>query len=36
MKSFIIKYSNQINGYLVGGASQSSKKFIDILKNYYK
>jgi triosephosphate isomerase len=31
-----LKFINQINGYLVGGASQSSKKFIDILKNYYK
>jgi len=25
-----------IDGFLVGGASQSSKKFIDIIKNYYK
>ena len=25
-----------INGFLVGGASQSSKNFIDIIKNYYK
>ena len=25
-----------INGFLIGGASQSSKKFIDIIKNYYK
>ena len=25
-----------IDGFLIGGASQSSKKFIDILKNYYK
>jgi triosephosphate isomerase len=24
-----------INGFLIGGASQSGKKFIDILKNYY-
>jgi len=31
-----LKLINQIDGYLVGGASQSSKKFIDILKNYYK
>ena len=31
-----LKFIDQINGYLVGGASQSSKKFIDILKNYYK
>ena len=27
---------SDINGFLVGGASQSSKKFIDIVKNYYK
>ena len=26
----------QIDGFLIGGASRSSKKFIDILKNYYK
>ena len=25
-----------IDGFLIGGASQSSKKFIDIVKNYYK
>ena len=27
---------SQIDGFLVGGASQSSKKFIDIIINYYK
>ena len=27
---------DEINGFLIGGASQSSKKFIDIIKNYYK
>ena len=27
---------SDIDGFLIGGASQSSKKFIDILKNYYK
>ena len=27
---------NEIDGFLVGGASQSYKKFIDIIKNYYK
>ena len=27
---------NTINGFLIGGASQSGKKFIDIIKNYYK
>ena len=26
----------EINGFLIGGASKSSKKFIDIIKNYYK
>ena len=29
------KISN-LDGFLIGGASQSSKKFIDIIKNYYK
>jgi triosephosphate isomerase (TIM) len=27
---------NEIDGFLIGGASQSSIKFIDIIKNYYK
>jgi len=27
---------NEMDGFLIGGASQSSKKFIDIVKNYYK
>mgnify|MGYP003302988391 CR=1 FL=1 len=27
---------SEINGFLIGGASQSAKKFIDIIKNYYK
>ncbi len=27
---------SEIDGFLVGGASQSYKKFIDIIKNYYK
>ena len=27
---------SEIDGFLIGGASQSSKKFIDIIKNYYK
>ena len=26
----------EIDGFLIGGASQSSKKFVDIIKNYYK
>ena len=34
----IRKFSSisDIDGFLIGGASQSSKKFIDIMKNYYK
>ena len=27
---------SDIDGFLIGGASQSSKKFIDIIKKYYK
>ena len=27
---------NELDGFLIGAASQSSKKFIDIIKNYYK
>ena len=27
---------NEIDGFLIGSASQSAKKFIDIIKNYYK
>ena len=27
---------SEIDGFLIGGASQSSKKFIDIVRNYYK
>ena len=27
---------SNIDGFLIGGASQSAKKFIDIIKNYYK
>jgi len=32
----LFSLSNEIDGFLIGGASQSSKKFIDIIKNYYK
>ena len=32
----IFSLINDIDGFLIGGASQSSKKFIDIIKNYYK
>ena len=30
------KEFKQIDGFLIGGASKSSKKFIDIIKNYYR
>ena len=30
------KNLNDIDGFLIGGASKSDKKFIDIIKNYYK
>ena len=26
----------EIDGFLIGGASKSAKKFIDIIKNYYR
>ena len=34
----IHKFSSipEIDGFLIGGASQSSKEFIDIIRNYYK
>ena len=32
----IFKKINEIDGFLIGGASKSSKKFIDIIKNYYR
>ena len=32
----IFKEIREIDGFLVGGASKSSKKFIDIIKNYYR
>ena len=32
----IFKEIREIDGFLIGGASKSSKKFIDIIKNYYK
>ena len=31
-----LKQINEIDGFLIGGASQNSKKFIDIIRNYYK
>ena len=30
------KEIKEIDGFLIGGASKSSKKFIDIIKNYYR
>tara|TARA_S200000501_G_scaffold46359_1_gene37439 strand:- start:308 stop:1057 length:750 start_codon:yes stop_codon:yes gene_type:complete len=30
------KKIKELDGFLIGGASKSSKKFIDIIKNYYK
>ncbi|MDA7606583.1 triose-phosphate isomerase [Pelagibacteraceae bacterium] len=30
------KSLDEIDGFLIGGASKSDKKFIDIIKNYYK
>ena len=32
----IFKEISEIDGFLIGGASKSSKKFIDIIKNYYR
>ena len=32
----LFKEIKEIDGFLVGGASKSSKKFIDIIKNYYR
>ena len=32
----IFKHINDLDGFLIGGASKSSKKYIDIIKNYYR
>ena len=32
----IFRDIKEIDGFLIGGASKSSKKFIDIIKNYYR
>ena len=32
----LFKRIKEIDGFLIGGASKSSKKFIDIIKNYYR
>ena len=33
---FYLKDIRAIDGFLIGGASKSSKNFIDIIKNFYK
>ena len=32
----LFKNIQEIDGFLIGGASKSAKKFIDIIKNYYR
>ena len=32
----MFKQIKEIDGFLIGGASKSSKKFIEIIKNYYR
>ena len=32
----MLKQIKEIDGFLIGGASKSSKNFIDIIKNYYR
>ena len=32
----MLREIKEIDGFLIGGASKSSKKFIDIIKNYYR
>ena len=32
----VFKEIKEIDGFLIGGASKSSKKFIDIIMNYYR
>ena len=36
VKVYLFKKIKQLDGFLIGGASKSSKKFIDIIKNFYK
>ena len=31
-----LKTINELDGFLIGGASKNSKNFIDIIKNFYK
>ena len=32
----MFKEIREIDGFIIGGASKTSKKFIDIIKNYYR
>ena len=32
----MLRKIREIDGFLIGGASKSSKKFIDIIRNYYR
>ncbi len=32
----MFKKIQEIDGFLIGGASKSSKKLIDVIKNYYR
>ena len=32
----LFKQITELDGFLIGGASKSSKKFIDIIKKYYR
>ena len=32
----MFKELREIDGFLIGGASKTSKKFIDIIRNYYR
>ena len=33
---YTFKFINELDGFLIGGASKSSKNFIDIIRNFYK
>ena len=33
---YMLSQIKELDGFLIGGASKSSKKFIDIIKNYYR
>ena len=36
MLAWILEFASLKPGFLIGGASKTSKKFIDIIKNYYR